>query len=109
MAEENNNMGGGENNNTDGGENNTNSGAETNGSAGPVIGLVVILAIIILGGLYFWGQRTDDGEALTDETTLTDEAVEAINLQSAADDTASIEADLDATDIESTDSEINAS
>jgi len=39
----------------------------------------------------------------------TDEALESINTQSELDDTASIEADLDATDIENLDAELNAS
>ena len=30
------------------------------GSAGPVIGIIIILAVIVLGGLYFWGQRTNE-------------------------------------------------
>ncbi|MDP2641921.1 MAG: hypothetical protein Q8P21_01355 [bacterium] len=83
------------------GQNNVNmGGGESGGSAGPVISVIVILAIIILGGLYFWNQRgaTDNGAALDD-----------INTQSESDDTTSIEADLESTDIENLDAEINAS
>lgn len=87
------------------GEQNNNLGAsgENKSLAGPIIGAVVILAIVVLGGLYFWGQRANNDELKTDE------AVESINLQSEANDTASIEADLDATEIENLDSELNAS
>jgi len=99
----------GENNNPSGEENDTNSGAEAKDSTGPVIGLVVILAIIILGGLYFWSQRSGGEGSVADEAVITDEAVKAIDIQSKADDTASIETDLNATDIETIDSEINAS
>jgi cytoskeletal protein RodZ len=67
---------------------------------GPVIGLVVILVVILLGGIYFWmnrsGNPSDQGTSL-----LEDESVEAspeIQTQSASDDTASIEADLNAFD-----------
>ncbi len=37
-----------------------NAGAQNGGSAGPIIGTIVILAVIVLGGLYFWGQRSGD-------------------------------------------------
>lgn len=85
-------------------QNNVNAGESTpNGSsAGPVIGIIVILVIIILGGLYFWGQRNG-------ENTILNEALNAINLQSDSDEIDTIEADLNATDIENLDSEMNAS
>lgn len=68
---------------------------------GPVIGLVVILVVILLGGVYFWMNR--DSQAPTDQSNLMleDESVEPspeIQTQSASDDTASIEADLNAFD-----------
>ena len=78
-------------------------GGESGGSAGPIIGIIVILGIVILGGLYFWGQRGDD--AATTESTQTD----SIDAQSTSDDTSSIEADLDSTDIDNLDAELNAS
>lgn len=83
----------------EGEQNNVNvEGGESGGSSGPIIGAIVILAVIILGGLYFWGQRAGDG-AMIDET----------NTQSGSDETAAIEADLDAIDIENLDAELNAS
>ena len=87
----------------EGEQNNVNAevGKGRGGLSGPIIGAIVILAIIILGGLYFWSQRTPD--------LITEETVESINIQSEADDTDSIEADLDATDIENLDVELNAS
>ncbi|MEK7176967.1 MAG: hypothetical protein AAB719_01595 [Patescibacteria group bacterium] len=84
------------------GENNLNSG-EKNGGAGPIIAVIIILALVILGALYFWGERNDRDELLNDD------ALEAIEMQSTSDETDSIEADLDATDVDSLDSEINAS
>ena len=86
------------------GQNNVNvTSGEDGGSAGPIIGGIVILAIIVLGGLYFWGQRADDSDVLIDDD------LNSINIQGETDDTNSIEADLDATDVENLDSEINAS
>ena len=83
---------------------------EDNGgtSAGPIIGIIIILAIIILGGLYFWSQRIKD-VITTDDTMMTDEILNSINTQNSTDDTSSIETDLNSTDIENLDSELNAS
>jgi len=72
------------------------------GSSGPIIGVVVIIVIIILGGLYFWSQRG------VNDTDL-EGVIDDINMQSDADDVSSIEADLESTDIENLDSEMNAS
>lgn len=88
----------------EGEQNNVNAGTGEGGGgpSGPIIGAIVILVIIILGGLYFWSQRNGE-EALTNET------IENINMQSDSDAAAAIEADLDATDIENLDAELNAS
>ncbi|MDP3875128.1 MAG: hypothetical protein Q8Q22_01245 [bacterium] len=84
-------------------QNNVNMGLEGDGgSNGLVVGAIVILAIIILGGLYFWSQRVG-------EKVSTDEVIENINQQNNSDEAATIEADLDATDIENLDAELNAS
>ena len=85
-------------------QNNVNvEGAPSSGSsAGLITGIIVILAIIILGGLYFWKQSSIN-EIMTDGT------VESINTQSELDDTASIEADLNSTDVDNLDAELNAS
>ncbi|OHA92520.1 MAG: hypothetical protein A2665_00565 [Candidatus Zambryskibacteria bacterium RIFCSPHIGHO2_01_FULL_46_30] len=78
-------------------QNNVNAGIEEGGGlSGPLIGVIVILAVIILGGLYFWGQRASD-DAMIDETST----------EGGSDETAAIEADLDTFDIESLDSELN--
>lgn len=77
------------------------NGASSGSSAGLIIGIIVLLAIVILGGFYFWNERADD--------MMTDQQVESINIQSEEDDTASIETDLNATDVDSLDAELNAS
>lgn len=75
---------------------------EKNGSAGPIIAVIIIVALVILGGLYFWDQREDSAET-------TNGALESINTQSELDNTASTETDSGATDTDNLDSEINAS
>ena len=36
----------------------TNNMNNHEGSTGPIVGVIIILAIVVLGGLYFWGHRT---------------------------------------------------
>lgn len=67
-------------------------------SAGPVIGLVIILIIIVAGGLYFWSSREtlapQNGESNIQESTTTPASTETINEQGSSDEINSIEADL---------------
>lgn len=78
-------------------------GGEKSGS-GLTIAAIVILIIVVLAGLYFWIERSG-----SETNGPTDESMEAIETQSASDDTTSIEADLEATDVENLDAEFNAS
>ncbi len=73
-------------------------------SVGPVIATIIILAVIVLGGLYFWGQRANN-----DATPSTSADLNSINAQSDSDDTSSIKTDLENTNTESLDTQINAS
>lgn len=85
--------------NMEGEQNNVNmSGGEGGSPVSPIIGVVVILALAILGGLYFWSQRAGN-EATPEE----------VKIQDNTDEAAVIEADLNATDIENLDAELNAS
>ncbi len=78
---------------------------------GPIIGTVVIIAIIILGGLYFWGKRIE--EAKLKQSLVTDNAAESEGLNEAAvikststeDDLNSIQADLNSTNLDNLDTE----
>ena len=69
-------------------------------SSGPIIGVIVILALVILGGLYFWGQRS------ASPLSTGDENLESIKMQSGSDEVSAIETDLEATAIEGVDSEL---
>jgi FtsZ-interacting cell division protein ZipA len=82
-------------------------------SIGSIIGTIVIIAIIILGGLYFWGKRVEDSKLRqnmvtdnTDQTTQMDEAA-TIKSTSSSDDLDSIDADLNATNLDNLGSEMN--
>jgi hypothetical protein len=66
-------------------------------SYGAAIGIVVIILVLIVGALYFWGEKM----SATDEAAVTTEAQTETPVSS-SDDASSIEADLKATDIETT-------
>ena len=73
-------------------------------SSGPIIGVIIILVVVILAGLYFWGQKD-----MTTETPVTTADTNSITAQSNSDNTDAIENDLNNTDVETVDAEINAS
>jgi hypothetical protein len=79
------------------------------GSLGPIVGIILILLVIILGGLYFWGERVKKANTLSDDAAQSmqdNQNIESITTQSSSDATADIEADLNATDIDSLDSNL---
>ncbi len=86
-------------------------------SIGSIIGTVIIIAIIILGGLYFWGKRIEEArikKELTTEPVTTEETEniqseeDAINKTSGGDDLNSIENDLNNTNTTNLDAELEA-
>ena len=82
---------------------------------GPIIGTVIIIALIILGGLYFWGKRVEESKATQNlvtgsvESTATVDQMEANAIKSVtpANDTTSIQADLNATNLDDLQPELN--
>ena len=80
-------------------------------SIGSIIGTIIIIALIILGGLYFWGKRIEESKAtqsamMKEETAPTvtmgqvvDQEATAIKSMSSGDDVSSIETDLNKTDL----------
>lgn len=93
---------------------------ENKSSIGSIIGTVIVIAIIILGGLYFWGKRIDEAkiqqdtalqQAQMDNTQNAQQsASEADNIKnvSGSDDLNSLEAELNATNLNGLDAELNA-
>ena len=80
---------------------------EGGSSAGLIVALVVILALVVLGGLYFWGQRITQEENMLAPTE--DQTTASIKAQGTTDDAASLEDDLNSTNVDTLDAEINAS
>ena len=77
-------------------------------SVGSVVGVVVIVLVLVLGGLYFWGQQLNTKGAMTpDEIRNTaDASIANFQQQSTSDDISSIQADVDATNLDNLDKEI---
>ncbi|HEY9586082.1 MAG TPA: hypothetical protein VJJ27_00380 [Candidatus Paceibacterota bacterium] len=65
---------------------------EQGGSMGSLIGVIIIVAIIVLGGIYFWGKRS----ASEEPGTVNGEVQSLENDLNAAD--ISIDAELNAVD-----------
>lgn len=77
-------------------------------SAGPAIGTIIVLLVIILGGVYFWMQRDERSTANQglEEALDVSADLEALRQQDSSDETSSIEADLEATDVDSIGAEL---
>lgn len=71
-------------------------------SLGGLIGIVVIIGILLVGGLYIWGKTIVENGA----DTTTDAQTEALNSQSSSTKASDIEADLNATNLEGLDAEL---
>ncbi len=85
-------------------------------SIGSIIGTIIIIAVIILAGLYFWGKRIEESKAkekllqeAAQQTPQNTEPTEAMKIKavSGSDDLNSIEADLNNTKLDGLDSELN--
>lgn len=87
---------------------------ETKTSVGSIIGIIIIIALIVLGGLYFWGKRIEESKNLPTNTVvnetvqLTPEQQEANAIKSmgTSDELKSIETDLKTTNLDNLDAEL---
>ena len=71
-------------------------------SMGPLIAVIIILALIVLGGLYFLKERSSQNSTIPAEITG-DPITNSLEQQGNSDDLSSIEADLNATNLDNLD------
>ena len=71
---------------------------QSGGGMGFIIATVLLLALILIGGVYFWRARSAN-----------DAALKSVEQQSSSDATLDIEADLNATDVDNVDYDLNES
>ncbi len=91
-----------------------NIGVKPESSLGPIIGIIVVVAILVLGGLYYWSKemlsnKSDDEAMLeieqmqqdtsADAQAVNDPTAQKLNSQSSSDDIGSISQDLKATNL----------
>lgn len=69
-------------------------------SSGPLIAVIIILALIVIGGLYFLKERMSRDTYIAPQE---DSVTAGLQAQSDSDDLNSIEADLNATDLDNLD------
>lgn len=75
------------------------------GSAGPLVGIVIIILLLAAGGLYFFQTQRDMSGAELQQ--LQDPETAALKATGSSDTAASIEEDLEATDLGDFDAELN--
>ncbi len=76
-------------------------GPRQGAGSGFLIATILLAAIIVIGAVYFWKARDNKMES--------DESLQTVQTQSDSDDTAAIEADLNATDVDGADYDLNES
>ncbi len=107
----------GQNQNPDNMMNNMNMGGnmmppapEEKSHFGAIAGIVIIVAILALGGLYFWGKELNNSQippATQGEPVINggvvDESTQALETQGTSDNLSDIEADLNSASLENLD------
>lgn len=85
-------------------------GTATSSSKGPVVGIVIVVALLVIGALYFWGARLNEQQTPTPYIPGDTAAPEQAWLppENTSDEAAAIEADLTATDMNSFDASMKA-
>ena len=88
-------------------------GGAPKSSMGPIIGSIVVILAIVLGGLYLYGQQlgkkattAEESTSTTDEVSAADQATLSLEGQGSTDSTAEIENDLNATELNNLDAEM---
>lgn len=89
------------------------------GQIGPIIGIIIIVIVLALGGLYVWGARLNKADTNTSETgqsnqsaqdisTAGDPALDNLKTQGTSNELSAIEDDLDTTSLDGLDTEMKA-
>ncbi len=75
-------------------------------STGPAIAIIIVIAMIVLGAFYFWGERGNDMDQAMEPTA--EEMISEIETQSTSDESSAIEEDLNNTELDNIDAELQA-
>lgn len=88
------------------------SDAPEKSTSGPLIGVAIIIIVLVAGGIYFWSTTVERDNEEYEFTTVqlkedTDTIVNKLSTQGTSDEIADIEADLDTTELDNLDSELD--
>ncbi|MFQ5541047.1 MAG: hypothetical protein ACE5F4_02275 [Candidatus Paceibacteria bacterium] len=75
---------------------------EKEGGLGPVIGIIIIIALLVIGGVYYFTVGIDqiqNGQSAIENEMTAGEEANVLRQQSGSTELADIEADLNATDL----------
>ena len=81
---------------------------EHESKVGPIVGIIIVIIVLVIGALYFWGERLNKTESDSSQSIsaeVGDPAVGALEKQSTSDELSSIEQDLNATAIDGLDAD----
>lgn len=74
---------------------------------GGIAGIIIIIAIVVLGGLYLWGQALEEREQSAEEIlNKPDQTTQELKQQSTSTAIESIEKDLETTGLDNLDKEL---
>ena len=80
-------------------------------SLGPAVGIIIVVAILVLGGLYFWTNQTftnnDATPSIEEIRGGNDSVTDRLEEQGTSDRVQDIENDLNTTDLESLDLDLS--
>jgi flagellar basal body-associated protein FliL len=85
------------------------SSKEESKPIGPIIGIVIILAVLAIGGLYFWGSslnKNAQNVPIIEEPGLTDQSNDPLDTMSESNDLDSIINDLSNTNVDTVDADL---
>lgn len=82
-------------------------------TSGPLIGVAIIIIMLVAGGIYFWSTTIDRVEeenksSAPESMTDVDTIVNQLSTQGTSDEIADIEADLNTTELDNLDSELDS-
>lgn len=83
---------------------------------GPILGVLIIMLVLILGGLYLWGGMLSKEAVETEQPAVNNEPetpraeadMEIMGTVSSSDELSAIEADVESTNLDSLDSDLTA-
>lgn len=90
-------------------QNTENAGDSENGQFGPIAGIILVIAVLAIGGFYFFGKEVSERTSPSVEEILgaPDQSLESLQAQGTSDELSAIEEDVTATNLDNLGAELN--